>query len=62
MKLLKNLFCIHLAPQGNIKCPDKDCKFEMEIDDGQRNLTRGQQQLMWSHVQNSHRDLFEKLF
>ena len=33
----------------------------MEIDEDQRNLTKDQQQLMWSHVQNAHQCLFEKL-
>jgi hypothetical protein len=31
------------------------------MDDGQRNLTKVQRKLMWSHVQNSHPPLFEKL-
>ena len=33
----------------------------MEINDGQRGLTQDQKKFMWSHIQNSHPDLFEKL-
>ncbi|CAM4799586.1 unnamed protein product [Rotaria magnacalcarata] len=44
-----------------LKCSDKGCEVYVEIDENQRNLTKDQQQLMWSHVQNAHQRLFEKL-
>ncbi|CAF1228660.1 unnamed protein product [Rotaria sordida] len=57
-----NSFTFEQTPQGNIKCPDETCEFFVEINEGQRNLTKEQKQIMWSHVENSHPTLFQKLF